>query len=818
MDNAHRSLYDLLQDRQHNRILRLSFPNNDGPDSQLLVNRLRAVESISRDFEFTVELLADDASLPLKDMQGKLLSIELVRSDGTLRYFTGYVFSFKRKKSDGSITFYEAQLGPWLKYLGLRKDNFLFHEKTLRDQTESIFADYSAFPNWDWRVTSNDPMMTDACQFNETDFNYLSRRWESAGLLYWYEHTADGHKLVVSDDSTAVAPIDGGGDVRFQRHGGINEENSIDQWSPVRKMAPASVALSSYNFKDPRPTDVMVPTLAKQGNVPLIESYEYVGAYGFKHARDGDTLGKRRMEEFEGTSKYYEAEGNNTFSVPGRSLRLIDHFNYISFGSDHQTANNEFLILAITHTATNNYFHESGTKSSYRNWMTCTRKNVPWRPGRDFNSTTTRILAPQTATVVGPSGTDGIHTDKYARVRVQFHWDRIGDRDERSSGWVRVTSPWAGAELGISAIPRVGSEVVVQWLDGNPDRPIITGSVCNEINMPPWALPAQQALTGLRSRELTSSGGNSAGGRSNHLVLDDTNANIQAQLKSDHHCSQLSLGAIARIEDTVGRKDARGEGWEIATNAWGVARAGKGMLITTEARHNVAMQSKDMGETVQRLVTAHSAHESLAEVARLNGAQDSQEQQAAVAAAIKKQNEGIKGIGAAGESFPELAHPHLVFASPAGIESTTAQSTHIASDRHTALTTGESLSIVNGDSLFASVRQTFRLFVHKAGMRMIAAAGNIDMQALSDSINLLAKLNITQSANTITITAKEEVVINGGGSYARFNASGVEHGTNGTFVAHATKHSFVGAKSMDAKVLIPTHGGHDPDGAFIFSA
>jgi type VI secretion system secreted protein VgrG len=319
----------------------------------------------------------------------------------------------------------------------------------------------------------------------------------------------------------------------------------------------------------------------------------------------------------------------------------------------------------------------------------------------------------------------------------------------------------------------------------------------------------------LRSREL---GEGKAGRRGNHLIFDDTAGKIQAQLKSDHQCSQLSLGHITRIEDTTGRKDPRGEGWEIATNAWGVARAGKGMLLTTEARNNAALHCKDMGETVERLSAAGDIHENLAETARLNSAQDSPAQQGAVADVIKKQNDSLQGNTTGGTNFPELAQPLLVLSSPAGIATSTAQSTHIASDGNTALTTGRSLSIASGDSLFASIRQTFRLFVHKAGMKLIASAGNIDMEALSDSINLLAKLNITQTANTITITAKEDVVINGGGSYAKFSASGIEHGTNGTFVAHAATHSFVDAKSMDANVLIPSQGGHDPKGTFIFSA
>jgi type VI secretion system secreted protein VgrG len=148
----------------------------------------------------------------------------------------------------------------------------------------------------------------------------------------------------------------------------------------------------------------------------------------------------------------------------------------------------------------------------------------------------------------------------------------------------------------------------------------------------------------------------------------------------------------------------------------------------------------------------------------------------------------------------------------------TAQSTHIASDGNTALTTGRSLSITSEDSLFASIRETVRLFVQKAGMKLVASAGDIDMQALSDSINLLAKLNITQSATTITISARENIVINGGGSYVKFSASGIEHGTNGTLVAHAATHSFVEAKTMDVNILVPSQGGHDPKGSFIFSA
>ncbi|HAT32372.1 MAG TPA: type VI secretion system tip protein VgrG, partial [Janthinobacterium sp.] len=697
--------------------------------------------------------------------------------------------------------FTKRKLAPWLKHLSLRKDNYLFHNKTLQEQTDLIFRDYGANAEWECRVRGDDPAMTDACQFDESDFNYVSRRWEAAGWIYWYEHSPSGHKLILSDDSIAARQIDGNAEIRFQRHGGSEEENGIGDWSPVRQIMPGSVTAARFDFKNPSQYGINVsttPTVNQQGAVPNIESYEYVGALGFKSRKDGDRLTRLRMEEMEAAGKHFEGEGNNRYVLPGRWFRLSGHFDNNPYGGNNKSGQNEFLILDVRHTASNNYLQQADVKADYSNTLTCIRKLIPWRPGRNFNSTDTKILAPQTATVVGPSGPDSIYTDEYGRIRLQFHWDRIGNNDEKSSAWVRVASSWAGAQLGAAAIPRVASEVIVQWLDGNPDRPIATGGAFNEYNMPPWKLATQQALTGLRSRELTPNGGNSAGGRSNHLILDDTNGRIQAQLKSDHQHSQLSLGHVTRIEDNAGRKDARGEGWELTSNAWGVARAGKGMLITTEARNNAASKIKDMGETVGRLTAARELQEAQAGMAQQNGAQEKSGQQADVAALIKAQNDAIKG---AGGDFPELSEPHLVLASPAGIALTTAQSTHIASDLHTAITTGKSLAIASGDSLFASIRQTFRLFVQRAGMKMIAAAGDIDMQALSDSINILAKLNITQTGNRIIISAKEDITINGGGSYAKFSAAGIEHGTNGSFVAHAATHSFPGAQSMSAPDL-----------------
>ncbi len=611
-------------------------------------------------------------------------------------------------------------------------------------------------------MTGDDPFMTDACQFDETDFNYLSRRWEAAGWYYWYEHDATGHKLIVSSDSTRAPALDGGAEVRFHGEGGALEEDAIDRWSPVRQTMPSSFALNGFNFKDPRPSSITIPTLNQQGKVPEIESYEYAGAYGFKNFQDGDAQCRIRMEEIEAIAKHIEAEGNNRFLMPGRWFQLVEHFNHGVYGRSSDARKDDFVILSVRHIATNNYLQEEDEKTLYRNWLTCTRKNIPWRPGRNFNSTDTKILAPQTAVVVGPSGSDSIHTDEYGRIRVQFHWDREGDNDDRSSAWIRVSSSWAGAELGAAAIPRVGTEVIVQWLGGCPDRPIITGAVFNEHNMPPWTVPTQQALTGFRSRELTPNGGNAPAGRSNHLVLDDTNGQIQAQLKSDHLYSQLSLGYITRIEDNRGRKDARGEGWELRTDGHGVLRSADGMLVTTERRDRGQSHITDMGETLQRLADAHHLHERQAKEAIGQEAQEWGHQDE-VADILHSQNKAVAGtVG----QFPELSTPHLVLASAAGLVTSTVQSTHLSSEEQIALIAKRDVSIAAGDSLFASVTQTLRLFVRNAGMKFLAAAGKISVVAKQDDIELIAAKVLTLISQTewIDLKGKKGIRLHGAGS------------------------------------------------------
>ncbi len=217
--------------RQNNRLLRLNFPSG-GPAS-LVANRIDAVEGLSRDFHLTVECLSEDPNITLKDVQGKMATVELVREDNSKRYFNGYVFEFRRIRTDGGEVYYDMVLLPWLAYLRLRlrRDNDLFHNMTVKDQTDDIFSDYGVRKS-EFRVGGPDPVMKDACQYDDSDYNYVHRRWEEKGWFYWYEHTAGGHTLIISDDSTAAAPMDGPGHIPFNRAAGVEEDDALGEWTP----------------------------------------------------------------------------------------------------------------------------------------------------------------------------------------------------------------------------------------------------------------------------------------------------------------------------------------------------------------------------------------------------------------------------------------------------------------------------------------------------------------------------------------------------------------------------------------------------------
>jgi type VI secretion system secreted protein VgrG len=539
----------LSLESQHNRLLRLDFPRHDAPAyATLLVNSIKATEELSRDFEFRIDLISDSANIDPASMMAKMATISMVRSDGSLRYFNGYITEFQLIRADGGLAYYQMLLEPWLAFTRLTVDCYSFHNRSVIELTEDTFADYVE-RDWKTRITGELPTLTCANQYNESDHNHLHRRWEAAGLFYWYEHRSDGHTLWLSDDARMAESIDDVGDrpgeIRFHAAGGASEDDSIHEWSMVRQIKPGLTTLASFDYKNPGAQTATQKSLNRQGDVFAREIYLNTG-YGFSTSSAGDSLAERKMQTINANSLQFRAKGDNRNVLPGRYFKLSDHFSSdlsnLSRGGESQGPSEtfEYLIVKVVHSASNNYQVGRSAHSHYDNEFTCVNATDIWRAGTDHNSRRHPDPGILTATVVGPEGED-IHTDEYGRVRVQFHWDRVGKFDVNSSQWIRVMTAWAGSNFGQIQLPRIGQEVVVQFVGGNVDNPIIIGSVYNSNNMPPWELPENKTQSGI----LTRSSRNGTSANANALRFEDRKGCEQLWL----HAEKDQLVEVEHDED-----------------------------------------------------------------------------------------------------------------------------------------------------------------------------------------------------------------------------------------------------------------------------
>ncbi|MES2011742.1 MAG: DUF6402 family protein [Pseudomonadota bacterium] len=360
------------------------------------------------------------------------------------------------------------------------------------------------------------------------------------------------------------------------------------------------------------------------------------------------------------------------------------------------------------------------------------------------------------------------------------HWNKYG--------FIVVPS-----RFGNTHLPRIGQEVVVAYLGGDPDRPIIVGVVNNQENLPAWNLPDQHALSGYQSKELFGEG-------RNQTLYDDTQGQQQVQVASAHQNSLLALGHNVRVNDWQGREEKRGEGFELRTDGKGAIRA-DGMLITTEARHSADGHVLAMQETIRRLEQALAEARNVLDASVAALAQT--DEQKNVAQAIAEQNDAIKGTG---EALGELSQPMMVMASPAGIASTTPKTTHLHSGDHTALTTGRHLSMSAGHSIVGSAAKGVSLCGHTEDVKLIARKGKVAVQAQDNEMEVVARdtLKVTSTEGRIEVTAAREIVFNVGGTYYRMTPSGIESGTSGAWTVHAGSKQLTGPKT--AGVAMPSFG------------
>jgi len=481
-----------LLNLQNQRIIVWHGPTQGS--QELLLRSFGGVETLSQLFEFDCDLLSNDPGIELKQMIGKKVALEIAMSDGDPRYLNGLVTAFAHTGSDGGYAMYRAVLRPWLWVLGKRYDSTIFQDKGPEDITRAVFAKFGTLPDFEFRLRHAPPKpYSYYVQYRESDLNFLSRMWDELGWTRYFEYTKDSHKLVITDDTTQLPELKAQPQIRFHNTQAIQSKDSIVSWAATRELQSGKVTLKSGNYKSPgAPMMTEMDTVAQQGEVERYEIFDYLGQYGFANADEADQIAKRRLERLEAQGKVFNGRSNCRALAVANSFELVGHYDHDAGSAEDR----QFLVTSIKHAGSNNYANEEGG-GEYWNSFTCIRKKIPHRPPQ--SASMPMIPGPQTAVVVGPSGEE-IYVDAMGRVKVQFKWFRDGESNEKSSCWVRVSQLWASGGFGFIQHPRIGDEVIVAFMDGSPNRPIIVGRVYNGENLPPWDLPANKTQSGILTR------------------------------------------------------------------------------------------------------------------------------------------------------------------------------------------------------------------------------------------------------------------------------------------------------------------------------
>src|SRR5262249_26536038 len=403
-----------------------------------------------------------------------------------------------------------AEVVPWLWLLTQRAGCRIFQNLTVPEILKKLFDEYrgafSSVVQYEDKTTAAKHLPLDYCvQYRETDFNFVSRLMEQEGIIYFFEHDAHGHKLVFTDTTTLLPHIQGKNEVLFAPEEGYGErEDVITQWERQWGVHPAKYTLRDHHFELP---DNRLEVSEHEGDDQFLEIYDYPGEFTARFNEQKKRLDKVKAEGEKLVAVRFDEERLTGYGYGGSSTCRnfsVGHFFRAKDPSDKYGGTGDVLLLSLNFSSAQSPDYISNgepSKTLYQNSFTCFRMDpaVPMHFRTRRLTPKPTIAGAHTATVAVKKGEDSC-LDSYGRVRVQFHWDREGKSDENSACWVRVAQPWAGAGWGAHFWPRVGQEVVVQFLEGDPDRPIITGSVYNPANMPPYKLPDHYTRSGIMTR------------------------------------------------------------------------------------------------------------------------------------------------------------------------------------------------------------------------------------------------------------------------------------------------------------------------------
>jgi len=456
----------------------------------LVLRNLTATEELGRLFQIDAELLSENFQISFPQIVGQNVTIRLETIQAAPRFFNGHVRSFRQTGAVGRLARYHAVIVPKLWFLTRSADCRIFQNKKVPDIVREVLQERGITDIED-TLTGNYPQWEYCVQYRETDFNFIGRLMEQEGIHYYFKHAQGTHTLVLADGNSSHPTFPGYADVSFHQEGvGVVNLQGIKQWAMTQEVQAGKYVLNDYNFQKPKTSLLGQAQVQRQNVEANHELYDYPGEYD--EVQDADSYSRTRIEEVQ--SDFETAEGSG--DVRGLAAGFKAKIN----GLPRSDQIDDYLVVStVTRAESEGFLSDGGASGSgaFSSSFTAVRAKTPFHPARATPKPI--IQGAQTAVVTGPKGEE-IYTDKYGRVKVQFHWDRKGKKDENTTCFIRVAEPWAGKNWGIIFTPRIGQEVVVNFLEGDPDQPLIIGSVYNADQMPPYTLPANKTQSGVKTR------------------------------------------------------------------------------------------------------------------------------------------------------------------------------------------------------------------------------------------------------------------------------------------------------------------------------
>jgi len=498
-------------------------------ENDLFLWRVSGSEQLSQLFEYELDLLSEKNNIDLKQLLGKNMTVTLHLLEGGQRFLHGIVTRASRSGMMGRFYHYRATLKPKA-WLLTRRSNcrIMPTEKSVPDIVKLILNEHGV-SDVGMQLSGTYSPREYCVQYRETDFNFISRLLEDEGIYYYFNHSHSAHTLVLCDSVAAQKKAPVNANIPFFQPANQNrrKEGHLYEWNVSQEIQSGNCELDDYDFEAPN-TDLTAKSSKPGAHTESgKEVYDYPG--GYKEKSDGEQYSKVRLEELRSQFEQIAARGNARQLAAGMKFKLVD------FPVADQ--NREYAIVSSSLQLQNNGYESDGITDCEEEYQ-CAFRVLPATAENQFRPPRLTpmpiVQGVQTAIVVGKKGEE-IWTDTYGRVKVQFHWDRLGKKDENSSCWVRVAQVWAGKAWGAMHIPRVGQEVIVDFLEGNPDRPIITGRVYNAEQMPPYVLPDNQTQSGIKSRSSKEGGADNF----NEIRFEDKKGEEELYIHAEKDCTRI---------------------------------------------------------------------------------------------------------------------------------------------------------------------------------------------------------------------------------------------------------------------------------------